>query len=180
MLALGLALGLLAGQIQRPAVAPPLEPVIRALGVGAARADRLTEAQRAVAHAAGQRLVSLCPSCRLTTIDEEGPCGWARANRGLIEQAAADGRSADAIVATYVEVYGEGILAVPTDHGFAATSWRLPIAFGGISLLAFLGVGLRARRRPARPEPDSPPARAATPADADARAELERALAELD
>jgi cytochrome c-type biogenesis protein CcmH/NrfF len=176
MLALGLALGLLAGQIQRPAVAPPLEPVIRALGLGAERPERLTEAQRAVAHAAGRRMVSLCPSCRLTTIDEEGPCGWARASRGLIEQAAARGDSAEAIVATWVGVYGEGILAVPTDRGFAATSWRLPIAAGLLGLVAFVAAGLRARRR-GTPEPPSP---AASTVDADARAELERALAELD
>ncbi len=142
-------------QIERPKAAPPIAPVIRALGVPARGLAELTSAQAVQAKSAGRRLVSLCPHCRLSTIDEVGGCGWARTNKGVIRRAAAKGLSAEQIVETYVKTYGRGILAVAKDQGLAAASWRVPIVFSFASLGLFILVGIRARRRELEPEPQT-------------------------
>lgn len=142
-------------QIERPKTAPPIAPVIRALGVSARGLAELTSAQATHAKRAGEQLVSLCPHCRLATIDEVGGCGWARTNKGVIRRAAAKGLSAEQIVETYVKTYGRGVLAVAKDHGLAAASWRVPIAFSFASLGLFVLVGIRARRRELEPEPQT-------------------------
>ena len=127
--------------------APPVEWVMKALGVSADDTPNLTDDQRHAADEAGQRLVSLCPDCRPSTITEEGPCGWARVNRRIIRNAVVQGRSANEIVDTYVAVYGQKILSVSKDRGFAAASWAVPYAAAVLSLAFLFLLGRRLRQR---------------------------------
>ena len=150
------------------APAPDLGPIHAAFGLTAGSDSTLTDAQRVIAARAGSRLLSLCPSCRLATIAEEGPCGWARTNRRIIAAAVAKGFDEDAIVARYVRTFGPTILEVPKDRGFAAASWIVPYAAALLGLLAAIGAGLRLRRR--SPPPTSEAAHPTPPA------ELERQL----
>ncbi len=130
----------------RPERAPPVSLVARALGVPETNVAPLTPEQRDVAEAAGRRLISLCPDCRLSTIDVEGPCGWARAQRSVIKNAVAAGWGEDEIVKTYVATYGDQILAIETDRGFAAASWLVPMLVTVLSLGFLLVLGRRLTR----------------------------------
>lgn len=139
----------------RPDRAPSIDPIIAALAVNLADDAPLTPTQRDIAHRAGSRLVSLCPDCRLSTIDEEGPCGWARTNRHVIQRAVAAGLSEDAIVERYVATYGPDVLAVDTNAGKYRVMWAAPylLVLAGLGLVFV--VGRRARRRKeTEPEPD--------------------------
>lgn len=139
----------------RPKRAPPIDPVARALGVGANTAPSLTPEQKHVAHDAGSRLVSLCPDCRLATIAEEGPCGWARTNRRIIASAAAAGLDADTIVGRYVATYGEEVLAADTSEGRYVLTWVVPYVLIGVGLFVVFVVARRRRETTsALPEPD--------------------------
>lgn len=163
----------------RPAETPAIEPVVTALGVDLTPGRVLTEEQAKTAKTAGQKMISLCPKCRLGTIDEEGPCGWARTNRTVIRNAAAKGMSAEEIIAVYVKTYGENILAIPSDQGFARASWMVPYAGIGASFVFLFFVGNRLRkRRDDTPAPDAAPA--AKPSETEAEKLLQQELAELD
>ena len=164
----------------RPEHAPPVALVAEALGVDLSPGPVLDKKGRAVARAAGHRLLSLCPDCRLSTIAEEGPCGWARSNRLLIKKAVAAGMTEEAIVETYVKTYGPEVLAIDTNQGWAATSWMLPFSLILASLVALLVLGRRMTLRPTRA--NAAPARAAPPVTDDraAAAVLRAELNELD
>lgn len=157
----------------RPDRAPPIDPIVRLLGVDIDDASPISHDHKEIAHVAGSRLISLCPDCRLSTIDEEGPCGWARMNRKVIQRAAAQGMDADAIVAAYVKTYGPDVLAVDTSQGKYQSMWIVPYlgVAAGLGIVGF--VGYRARRRR---EEDV----AEVPLDPEAQDRLARELAELE
>ena len=183
-LALGLALVAFmttsspAGANVRTGEAPPVDPVLRAFRVNLEEPVSLTPEQRRVAEAAGHRMISLCPHCRLGTLEEDGPCGWARTHRLIIRAAAAGGFDEETIVRTYIDAYGPRILAPSKQQGFAAASWAVPVGATLLGLISVFAAGQRMRRP--RP-PGEPEARAhpPEPTDEDTR-RLERALAELD
>lgn len=165
----------------RPAEAPPIETVVTALGVDLMPGRELTDAQKETAKTAGQKLISLCPKCRLGTIDEEGPCGWARTNRTVIRNAAHKGMSADEIIAVYVKTYGENVLAIPNDKGFAMASWMVPYAGIGASFVFLFFIGSRLRKRKQEAEaPAAAPEKPPEPAETEAEKLLKQELAELD
>lgn len=169
------------GQV-RPAEAPSIEKVVTALGVDLTPGRVLSDEQMKAAKTAGQKMISLCPKCRLGTIDEEGPCGWARTNRTVIRNAVAKGMSADEIIAVYVKTYGENIIAIPSDKGFARASWMVPYAGIGASFVFLFFVGQRLRRRKDEPTAAGPESAPAPPAASETEAErlLKEELAELD
>lgn len=154
------------------AESPPLDPILRAFGVDLEDSPYLNGEQRKTARAAGHRMVSLCPNCRLGTIEEDGPCGWARMNRLIILAAAAKGLTEDAIVQTYVQTYGDRILAQSKQRGFAAASWAVPIvvAILGLILMFVVGQRMRHREEPVHVREDALPE----------RHRLEQELARLD
>lgn len=164
----------------RPAEAPAIEPVVSALGVDLTPGRVLSEEQAKTAKTAGQKMISLCPKCRLGTIDEEGPCGWARTNRTVIRNAAAKGMTADEIIAIYVKTYGANILAIPSDTGFARASWLVPYAGIGASFVFLFFVGNRLRKRKDEAPAASAEPTPAPPKETDAELLLKQELAELD
>ena len=159
----------------RPKVAPPVALVAKALGVELTNAPHLDDHQKTVARAAGQRLVSLCPDCRPSTIHEEGPCGWARANRNIIKSAVAAGKDEETIVKTYVTTYGAQVLAIDKSSGFASASWSVPMALILLSLGFVIVMGKRWSAQPV-PVPvknDRRPASSSTEAEQILRRELD-------
>ena len=140
-----------------------------------------TPEQADLAKLTGRDVVCLCGTCpkRLITDCE---CGWATRNQNAILNAVVDGKTREQIVALYRQVYGDQVLAMLPNSGFAMTAWALPYAVGAISLVAALFVGLsfmRRREEPSGPEPSSPVAPEVTD-DEDARAALAQELVDLD
>lgn len=175
-LVLGVAGSATAG---RPSEAPPVEAVIRVLGLSMDRGDALSKAQKASAQRVGQKMISLCPHCRLSTIDEEGPCGWARAQRRVIQNAVAEGHSEEDIVAAYVRTYGPEILALEPDDPARVASWAVPYVAVFFALSGFVIAGIRLRRRAAA-EVESDDSEPSDDSDRALDAQLTRELEDLD
>ena len=103
------------------------------------------------------------------------------------------GKDADAVVAAFVEKYGEKVLMAPKPEGFNIAGYVVPgltiLLVGGIMITVLRRRSLAVARRdavppvgasgPATPGP-LPPAGAAAPASAEELARLERELRELD
>lgn len=159
-----------------PPEAPPVEQVAVHLGVDSRRTADVTEAQRAIAARAGDRLVSLCPHCRPGTLSEDGPCGWARAQRTVLKNAAALGLDEEQIVAAYRQVYGDRILALSTETGWAAGAWIIPYAGAILGLASTFLVARRLVRRPSASEEGRGSERSAASPRDPRRAESEAAL----
>lgn len=117
-----------------------------------AYADALDEQTRQVA----KRLQ--CPVCNGSSV-ADSPSDLARQMRNVIRQKLEAGESEDAIIAYFVERYGEGILTEPPRRGIGLAVWLAPIGIliaGGL----LLGMLLRAWLRPrwtAVPATVSPP-----------------------
>jgi cytochrome c-type biogenesis protein CcmH/NrfF len=156
---------------------PAVESVARALDVTLELEGVSTSEQREVAAHAGHQLRSLCPDCRPQTIAEDGPCGWARAQRTVLLNAARRGKSAEELVAVYTKVYGPEIIAGPIDRGAALAAAAVPYAAAALALLALVVVMQRRIRARAAATPPPPPA---LPGDGAAQAILARELDELD
>ena len=135
----------------RPTRSPPIQPIAEALGVTVEDAAHLEAHEREVAHRAGSRLLSLCPDCRLGTIDEDGPCGWARVNRTVIKNAVKAGHDEESIVSAYVATYGPDVLATDTNQGLAAASWIIPYLMIALGLALVMMIGRRSRQRAVQP-----------------------------
>ena len=163
----------------RPDRAPSVELVARALNVDISSSAPLDEHGHETAHAVGSRLVSLCPDCRLATIDEEGPCGWARVNRLIIKNAVAKGMGEEEIVKTYVATYGAQVLAIDKGTGLAAFSWIVPMAVTVVSFAGLLVLGRRMTQREPVPVPVAATSARGEGND-EARALLKAELDELD
>ena len=134
--------------------------------------------QNELAKSIGRDVVCLCGTCpkRLITDCE---CGWAVRNQNAILNAVVEGKTRDDIVSAYRRVYGDQVLALLPNEGFATTAWALPYAVGAAGLIASIFVGLRFMRKDPVEEDAAAPVPEITD-DADARAELERELEELE
>ena len=117
-------------------------------------------------------------------------CSSALYIRNTIQTSLADGKSEDAIVASFVERYGPRILPEPPKSGFSLTAWVMPFAvllIGGM-LVSYILWHWKYRFSPAGDSPDdvigdASPAPPASPAANAAlldkyRAQIERDLEE--
>lgn len=119
----------------------------------------------------------LCVTCGIPLNVSEAPA--ADRQREEIRRLVDRGLTKDQVKAELVSIYGERVLAVPSDSGTGRVGWLLPLA--GI-LAAFVGLGAalwtwRRRREPRRAD-DGPGGTDGIP-DADAR-RLEADLARYD
>lgn len=81
-----------------------------------------------------------CPVCNGQTV-ADSHSGTAREMRNVIEQKVLAGESDDAIIAYFVDRFGEEILAEPPKSGFTLTLWWAPVGmvlFGLVVVLLFL------------------------------------------
>jgi cytochrome c-type biogenesis protein CcmH len=100
----------------------------------------------------------MCVACKVPLEDAESP--EADQERQYIQGLIDEGLSAQKIKSRLVAQYGEGVLALPPDHGFNVVFYILPVALvlAAIALVAVLLPRWRRRTR-ATPQPA-----AATPA----------------
>ncbi|MFQ5911748.1 MAG: cytochrome c-type biogenesis protein CcmH [Nitrospinota bacterium] len=84
-------------------------------------------------------LICLCGCGKVLSVCEME--GWAVPAKRLIEEQIAQGKDKAAILAYFVEQYGEKVLAAPTKRGFNLLAWILPflaILVGGVGIFAVL------------------------------------------
>lgn len=96
----------------------------------------------------------MCVVCRTPLSVANGP--QAEAQRELIRRLIAEGRTADEIKAALVDEYGERVLALPREDGFALAVYLVPIAVVAVALAlaaAFLPRWRRRARARAAAEP---------------------------
>lgn len=100
----------------------------------------------------------MCPQCAGQTLDQSS-APIADAMRSVVRAQLLAGATDDAIVASLVESYGEGVLAAPPARGFSLIVWLVPpfaLLLGGAALVVALR-NMRARPTEAPPYPSLTP-----------------------
>ncbi|MBI2881554.1 MAG: cytochrome c-type biogenesis protein CcmH [Candidatus Tectomicrobia bacterium] len=126
-------------------------------------------------------LICLCGCGKVLSVCEME--GWAVPAKALIVEMIGQGKDKDAIVAYFVEQYGEKVLAAPTKRGFNLTAWILPffaIVAGGAGILAMLRRWKRASTGEGTEESAPPTARSDEMEEKAFAERLEREMAESD
>jgi len=100
---------------------------------------------------AGELMSPACPGRTLLNCTSSQAEQW----RELIRQKLAQGESKEQILRYFVDIGGEGILAVPPKKGFALTAWLLPlfVMMNGAGLIVVLTYRW-AQRRPRADDSD--------------------------
>jgi cytochrome c-type biogenesis protein CcmH/NrfF len=178
---LAVAGGVTAAPRRAAAAGLPSDLASRELGASMNVTPPHDDAQAALAKTIGEQVVCLCGTCPKRLI-HECDCGWAAQNRNVILNAVVAGRGEAEVVAAYRKAYGDQVLAMLPNEGFAVTAWALPYAVGAVGLVTALAVGLRFLKQSGSgaAAPATPSAVATVTDDAEAKAELERALEDLD
>lgn len=82
---------------------------------------------------------SLMCTCGCSMVLYSCQCGTADNMKADIQQRIDDGQSKDQILGSYVDRYGEVILAAPPKEGFNLSAWVLPfVAIGGAAFLMYV------------------------------------------
>jgi cytochrome c-type biogenesis protein CcmH/NrfF len=109
-----------------------------------------------------EKIICDCGCSNLTV--KNCTCGKADRVRARVAQLLSEGESPEQILKTYVDEYGEQILAAPTPEGFNLVGWLLPfgaVLIAGTTLVIILR---RWARVPWSEAPLVPPLEAAGPA----------------
>lgn len=134
------------------AVAAALSPAAAVAQVSEELPPELQERARAIY--AGV----MCPQCAGQTLDQSS-APIADAMRSVVRTQLLAGATDDAIVASLVESYGEGVLAAPPARGFSLIVWLVPpfaLLLGGAALVVALR-NMRTRPADAPPYPSGAP-----------------------
>ena len=105
----------------------------------------------------GAKLICMCNCGQILTACNHVGCTKSSAMLKEMDQRVASGANADLILHSFVQEYGEAVLAEPPTHGFNSLAWAIPI----IASLFGLGVVIlviRNWRHPAVPVAASGPA----------------------
>ena len=102
----------------------------------------------------------MCPVCG-TTIGLAREAAQAKRERALIGRLIDSCRSKAEIKEALVTEFGPAVLAEPSDDGFGAAAYAVPVVAGAATVAGVLLALLRWRRRP---DDDAPPAAAPGPA----------------
>ena len=160
----------------------PIDLAAKALGVPMSTKHNHTAEQAALAREIGQEVVCLCGTCPKRTISD-CECGWAKQHQNSLVNAVVAGNSKEKIIQTYRQVYGDQVLAMLPNEGFAVTAWALPYAVAMIAFVVILLLGIRFASKPSTVTAMTEQADEIVPAvtqDDEARAQLERELEDLD
>ena len=155
----------------------------RALGVPMSTKHEHTPEHAALAREIGQEVVCLCGTCPKRTISD-CECGWAKQHQNSLVNAVVAGNSKERIIQTYRQVYGDQVLAMLPNEGFAITAWALPYAVAMVAFVVILLLGIRFAAKPstvtAMTEQAEDNIVPAVTDDDEAREQLERELEDLD
>jgi len=160
----------------------PVDLAAKALGVVTHEKHAHSKEQSALAHEIGKEVVCLCGTCPKRTITA-CECGWAKQNQNVLVNAVVAGNTKDQIIETYRRVYGDQVLSMLPNEGFAVTAWALPYAVALIAFMAILFLGFQFVAKPSTVTALTEESTEAIPevtADAEARAALARELEDLD
>jgi len=105
----------------------------------------------------GAKLICMCNCGQILTACNHVGCTRSAAMLKEMDQRVASGDNDDLILQSFVQEYGEAVLAEPPTHGFNSLAWAIPV----IAAIFGLGVVLlviRNWRHPAVPAPASGPA----------------------
>lgn len=134
------------GEMETKESAPAPNLVARRLGLNADQMPVVNAEQAALAKAIGKEVVCLCGTCPKHTITD-CDCGWAGMNKRILQHAVSRGMTREQIVGTYREAYGDQVLAMLPNEGFARLAWVLPYSAGAFGLALVFFVGVRHLRR---------------------------------
>lgn len=95
-------------------------------------AATLTAQSRPSAQTMYNTLTCTCGTCPHLTLSV-CECGTAAMMRDEVSDLIEKGMSGDAIIETFIEKYGQTVLAAPTAEGFDLIAWVMPI--GGVLLI---------------------------------------------
>ena len=154
----------------------------KALGVVLHEKHAHTEAQAELAREIGKEVVCLCGTCPKRTITS-CECGWAKQNQNALVNAVVAGNTKEQIIETYRQAYGDQVLSLLPNEGFAVTAWALPYAVALLAFMVILFLGFKFVAKPSTVTALTEEPAQAIPevtADAEARAALARELEDLD
>lgn len=109
------------------------------------------------AKALGGKLMCMCGCNQILTACNHVGCTRSAAMLKELDQRVSSGDSDDLIMQSFVQEYGEAVLAEPPAHGFTYLAWLIPI-FAAILGLGLVIVIIRNWRHPAVPVTASGPA----------------------
>jgi cytochrome c-type biogenesis protein CcmH len=105
----------------------------------------------------GAKLICMCNCGQILTACNHVGCTRSSAMLKEMDQRVASGDNDDLILQSFVQEYGEAVLAEPPTHGFNSLAWAIP----GVAFVLGLGlviVVIRNWRHPAAPATASGPA----------------------
>jgi cytochrome c-type biogenesis protein CcmH/NrfF len=106
-----------------------------------------SKVQAETARAIGRDVVCLCGTCPKRTITS-CECGWAIQNQNTLINAVVAGHSPETIVSAYRAAYGDRVLSLLPNEGFATAAWALPYTVAAIALLAVFFIGFGFMKKP--------------------------------
>jgi cytochrome c-type biogenesis protein CcmH/NrfF len=103
-----------------------------------------------------------CVRASLANCQMRPACHGHMAQTALIRKQVAEGKTHDAIIATFVAQYGQHVLDSPVDRGFNRLAWLLPYLLAAAGLVMIVMNARRWSHRPAvatsGPSPGADPA----------------------
>jgi cytochrome c-type biogenesis protein CcmH/NrfF len=154
----------------------------KVLGVTTQAKQPHTQEQADLAHEIGKDVVCLCGTCPKRTISS-CECGWAVQNQNGLLNAVVAGHTKEKIISAYRSAYGDQVLSLLPNEGFAVTAWALPYAVAGFAFIVILFLGFRFVSKPSTITALTEESTEAIPEvtdDGEARAALARELEDLD
>lgn len=102
----------------------------------------------------GSKLICMCNCGQILTACNHVGCTRSAAMLKEMDQRVASGDNDDLIVQSFVQEYGEAVLAEPPAHGFNGIAWAIPIVVSILGL-ALVVVLIRSWRHTPVPAPAS-------------------------
>jgi cytochrome c-type biogenesis protein CcmH len=105
----------------------------------------------------GAKLICMCNCGQILTACNHVGCTRSSAMLKEMDQRVASGDNDDLILQSFVQEYGEAVLAEPPTHGFNSLAWAIPV-IASIFGLGVVILVIRSWRHPAIPAAASGPA----------------------
>jgi cytochrome c-type biogenesis protein CcmH/NrfF len=167
--------------MEQQTTAPRPDLAAKVMGIDVNRLLSTTAEQADLVKSISQDVVCMCGTCPKHPISD-GCCGWSAGSKQTIQIAVAMGKTREEIIAAYRQAYGDQVLAMVPNEGFAKMAWLFPYLACAVGLALVFAVGMRYAKRGERERAMSAAAlkgAGATGSEA-SRAELAKELEDLD